>query len=289
MPKTVARLLIALLFAAAAGAARAQEVVAVLSSDQRAYRETFESFQAAFGKAVPVLALGENVPAETKVVAAFGGKAAVQRYAGRVTLIYAIAPGLRVGRSTHDGRSIKIMMEPEPGILLGSLNAIQPKLKRLAVLWSSVSRTAGAAHLIETGAERGVAVSAERLEEPGDLPERLRELHGKVDAIWLAPDPLLINARNFEIIKRFSYDNDIPFYVPTEGLAEQGAPAAVSVTYAEMGRTMAVAAKAALGGAASPAEIYSPKIRVSVNRTAAAEASLSVPAEALQAADKVFP
>jgi hypothetical protein len=290
MEKTVLkRLLIAALGAALSGAARAQEVVAVLASDQRAYRETYENFQAAFGKAVPLLAMGEEISDEAKVVLAFGGKAAVQRYPRRVTLIYAIAPGLFVDRKTHDGPSIKIMMEPAAGVLLGNLKAIQPGLKRLAVLWSSASRAASAAHLVKMGAARGVAVTAERLKNADELPSRLRELKGKTDALWLPPDPLLINAGNFDIIKHFSYDNDIPFYAPTDGLAAQGATAAVSVSYEEIGRMMAAAAKGALGGSASPNELYSDRVRVCVNRAAAAEAELPIPPETLKSADKVFP
>lgn len=289
MSASLKRILLAFLFAALSGAARAQEVVAVLGSDLRPYRETFASVQAALGRDIPVLPMGAEVPGSVKVVLAFGAKAATQPYPGRVTLIYAIAPGLIVSPKTHPGASIKIMMEPEPGTLLGRLHVIQPRLKRLAVLWTSPGRAATAERLVQMGAARGVVVFAERLEDVGSLPGRLRAFEGKVDAIWLPPDPLLINAGNFEIIKNFSYGNDVPFYAPTEGLAEQGATAAVSVTCDEMGRSMASAAKAALEGAAFSVELHAGKVRVSINRAAAAEAGLDVPAEALRTADKVFP
>jgi len=284
------RSLIVLLVAASlGGAARAQEVVAVLASDARPYRATYEGFLAAFGKEVAVIALGEKIPGDAKIVLAFGGKAAVQRYPGRVTLIYAVVPGLVVDRKTRDGPSIRIMMEPEAEPLLRSLTSLQPKLKRLAVLWSSPSRAASAERLSKLGAARGVAVSGERLDDADELPSRLRELNGTVDALWLPPDPLLISAKNFAIIKRFSYDNNIPFYAPTDSLAEQGATGSVSVTYEEMGKTMAGVAKTILGGGASPSEVYPAKIHVTVNRAAAAEAELTVTPEALKTADKVIP
>lgn len=287
--KSLDRLLLTVLVAAQCGAARAQEIVAVLGSQQRAHQETFESFSAAFGRTVPVLPLGEAIPADARIVLAFGGKAAVQRYPGRVTLIYAIAPGLVVDRRTHPGRSVKIMMEPEAGVLLGRLHAIQPKLKRLAVLWSNDSLAARMERLVQMGEARGVSVTAERLVDEGDLPARLRELVGKIDALWLTPDPLLINARNFDILKRFSYDNDIPFYVPTEGLVAQGGTAAVFASNEEMGRTMAAAAKAALAGAVVPAESYPARILVSLNRAAAAEAALTISSEALGPGDTILP
>lgn len=271
------------------GAARAQEVLAVIGAEQRPYRETYEGFQAAFGKTVPVLPFGEEIPPETKIVLAIGGKAALQRYPGRVALIYAIAPGVMVGRKTHDGPSIKVKMEPEADALLRALTGLQPKLKRLAVLWSSASQAASAERLVKAGRARGIAVSSEKLDDGDALPGLLRDLKGRVDAIWLQPDPLLISARNFDTIKHFSYDNDVPFYAPTEGLVEQGATAGVSVSFPEMGRTMAAAAKAVLAGAAPSGEMHSGKARVAVNRSAAAEAELVVPDEALKAADKVFP
>lgn len=291
MKRAFKRLLLALLSATLAGAASAQEIVAVLGSDMRPYRETFASCQAAFGRAVPVLPLGAEIPDSAKVVLAFGAKAAIEPYPGRVTLIYAIAPGLLVTRKTHPGPSVKIKMEPEAGALLGRLREIQPGLKRLAVLWTRTSavRAADAERLVRMGAARGVAVSSERLDDAGDLPDRLRALEGRIDAIWLPPDPLLISAGNFDILKHYSYDNDVPLYAPTAGLAEQGATAGVSVTYEEMGRTMAAAAKAALSGAALTADLHSEKVHVSINRVAAAEADLEIPAEALRFADKVFP
>lgn len=290
MPKrTLKRLLLAALAAAGAATASAQDVVAVLGSEQRAQRETFESFQASFGKPVPVLAMGDPVPADAKIVLAFGGKAAIRRYPGRVTVIYAIAPGVLLDRKTHDGPSVKIMMGPDAASVLGRLKELHPGLKRMAVLWSGLSLAASAERLVKAGAARGVAVTAERLEDADDLPSRLRALKGQVDAIWLLPDPLLISARTFETVKHFSYDNDVPFYAPTEGLAEQGAAAAVSVSYKEMGRMMAAAANGVLRGSAQPVELYADRVHVSVNKAAAAECALAVPFEALKTADKVLP
>lgn len=291
MPKkTLKRLLISILVALQSGAAAsAQEIVAVLGSEQRAQRETFDGFQAAFGKPVPVLALGDPIPADAKVVLAFGGKAAIQRYPARVTVIYAIAPGVLLDRKTHDGPSVKIMMDPAAASVLARLAELHPGLKRMAVLWSGQSLAASAERLVKAGAARGVAVTAERLEDVDDLPSRLRALKGRVDAIWLLPDPLLISVRTFETIKHFSYDNDVPFYAPTEGLAEQGAAAAVSVSYKEMGRMMAAAANGVLRGSAQPVELYADRVHVSVNKAAAAECALAVPSEALKTADKVLP
>lgn len=61
------------------------------------------------------------------------------------------------------------------------------------------------------------------------------------------------------------------------------------MAFAEMGRTMAGAVRTVLRGEQPPAEVYSAKLSVCVNRTAASAAGLNVPAQVLTAVDKVFP
>ena len=279
--------LLALLLVVAAPA-RAQDVVVVLGSDLAPYREAYEGFVTAFGEPVELLTLGGKPPKGARVVVAFGGKAALQRYPTGVTLVYGLAPGVRAEREPGEARAVKIPMEPAPAALLGRLGALQPGLKRLAVLWASKGGEESVARLVQDGSARGVEVLSERLESADDLPAALRRLRGKADALWLPPDPLLINARNFDIIKRYAYDNDVPFYVPTEALAEKGAAAAVSVGYSDAGRAAAAAARAVLTGKPPTEDVFA-GARVSVNRSAAAECGLVLPAVALKGVDKVYP
>lgn len=272
-----------------AGAARAQEVVAVLGGDLTPYREAYAGFQEAFGARAPLLPLGAPIPKETKVVVTFGGKAAVQRYPGRVTLIYGIAPGLLVGTETHDGVSLKIRTEVEAENLLKGLVEIQPGLKRLAVLWLSDSFSTLAEKMVKAGASGSVRVLSEKVESGDELPAKLRGLKGKADAIWMPLDPVLLNQQNFETILQYSYDNNIPFYAPTEGLVEHGATAAVVVSYKDIGRAAAAQAKKALSGAELPPDVYVPRVEMSVNLSAAKKTGISIPSEILKKAVRVFP
>lgn len=272
-----------------AGRAGAGELAAVLSSDNAAYREAYESLTAAYGRPVQRLSLGAPVPRGVDVVVAFGGKAAVQRYPARVTLIYTVAPGVSVDARTHDGATTKIRMSPDPGRLIRKLAEVQSGLKRLGVIWSSEGQESVVEELAAAGRAGGVLLISERMSGDDELPGVLRRLKGKIDGLWLPADPLVINARNFELIKHYSHDNDIPFYVPSEGLAEKGAVAAVSISSAEMGRAAAKAARAALAGDALAETIYAPNVRLTVNLSAARECQSSIPAGVVKAADKVFP
>lgn len=280
---------LALLLAALPAAAAAQEVVAVLGADLKPYREAYESFQEKLGRPVPLLPLGAALPKETKVVAAFGGKAAVQRYPARVALVYGVAPGLQVGPDVHDGVTVKVAMEPAAGAVIENLRQVQPGLKKLSVLWSNDAFEADAEELKKAGAADGIEVDSERVEDLADLASILRRLKGADRAIWMTPDPLMITPRNFETIRQFSYGNGVPFYAPTEGLAERGAVAAVSADYAQIGRTAAAAAAALLSGESQPARVHVSAVTLSVNLSAAKAAAIVVPPEALKRAAKVYP
>ncbi|MBI5201544.1 MAG: hypothetical protein HY925_08175 [Elusimicrobia bacterium] len=285
--RTVAKSLA--LAAVLAATCRAQDVVAVLGSELGPYREAYESFQAAVGVPVPLLPLDyPRVPKSAKVVATFGGRAAANRFPGRVTLVYALAPGFMLDDDVRLGPAVKIRMEPEPSILLKNLVRLQPGLKRLAVLWASKSEASLARRVEKEDGAHGIKIVSVHLEDADELPEMLRKLKGRADAVWLPADPLLINPQSFEVIRQFSYDNAVPFYAPSKGLVERGATAAVSVSFAEIGRLAGEAAKAALSGDETASDVYATRVRVSINLTAAKRASLTVPPDAVESADEVF-
>lgn len=172
-------------FLAAPEIASAQEGVAILSAEWGPYRAAFEGFQEAFGRPVPSIPIMEGPPRislETRVVA-FGGKAAQWDYPDRVVLIYGMAPGTKLGLRDRKGLSIEVNILPRAATVLARLKEIQPGLKRLAVLWSSKSVEAYFQEIRKASESIGIDFLSERLNGPGDLPDRLRNLFKKADAI----------------------------------------------------------------------------------------------------------
>ncbi len=278
----------------AAGAslpASAQEVVAVLSSESQPYRDAYAAFQEAFGAPVPRLPLGERArpPREARVVVAFGSKAALAAYPDRVALVVAMAPAARLSRRERAGPTIRVGMLPEASAILAGLKEVQPGLKRLAILWTPASASDHRDGVEEAAAAAGVALLAAQVDSPEDLPDALRGLLGKADALWLPPDPVLATRESFSTISEFCSANAVPFYAPTQGLVQSGAAASVSASFAEIGRTAAAAAKALLAGKTGWSELAPRRAELSLNLAAAARAGLRVPEAAVKKADKVFP
>ena len=286
LPWLLGALALSALVPPAAAGASTGTVAAVLSSELGPYREALGGLQEALGGPVPVFVLTQGPPAlppETKVVVAFGTKAALRAYPARVALVYVLAPG------TVIPDAVAVRMEPDAPALRAGLRRLYPGLKRLGVLWTSPRYEADVEELTEAAEPLGITIEGASPEDGDDVPARLRRLYGRVDAIWLPPDPALVNAENLPVLVSFSQDNRIPLFVPTAGLVEQGATASVGASFRELGRLAAAAARAVLQGGAPGGEVQPVNLDIAVNQPAAAKVGLKVPEDTLRAAAKVLP
>jgi ABC-type uncharacterized transport system substrate-binding protein len=197
-----------------------------------------------------------------------------------MTLIACLAPGLAADFQ-HPGPLAIVTMKPAPEKLLSELRRLQPALRRLAVLSHARDTESYLADLRRAASALGIEIVAPRLSGPDSLPDALRSLPGKADAVWLAPDPSLVTPASFQTIKQFASDNGVPFYAPTRGLAAAGAAAAVGVSAEEAGRQAAELALRALAGETLPERVYSTRTELTVNRTSAEKAGLTFDPAAL--------
>lgn len=270
----------------------AQEVVAVLSSDLAPYREAYAGFVAGFGESVPQLLVadGTTIGARTRLVVAFGGKAAVRTYPTETTLVYCMAPGTVVDATPGTGARLKVHMVPQPRVFLDKLRMLQPGIRRLGVLWTSPALEPELQQLVAAGSVRGPEILLFEVSEPKQLPQRLREAAaGRVEALYLIHDPKLVNESTFATLKEFCWMNRVPLYAPNPGLVEKGATASIGVSFRAIGTAAAVAARDALAGHTASTQVYADQCEIVINLTAAAKTGLRTTEEILKRADKVIP
>lgn len=271
---------------AGGSAAATEPVVAVLGSETGPYREALAGLQEGLAAPAQIFILSKEEPRiapATRVVVAFGSKAALETYPRNTAVIYALGSAAKSPGATEIG------MMPEPAELLAGLGKVQPGLKRLGVLWRCANFADYAEQLRRAGGAAGIAVERAPLRDASDIPDRLRGLQGRVEAIWLPPDPLLLSADTLPVFVEFAYASRIALFVPTAGLVEQGAVAFVGPTFRDMGRAAAAAASKVLAGAAPAARVYPDRAEIVINRTAAARIGLKVPEETLRQARQVLP
>jgi hypothetical protein len=279
------RLLAAVLALACAGSARAASVLAVLSSDSGHYRQAYEGFQEAWGSSVPVVLLGQDVPPVPRdAIVAFGSRAALRQAPESSLLVTCLALG---ARPESRGETLQVELLPSPPLLAGALKKLLPRLTKLRVLWSSSFEKEDVEALAAAARARGFAVVSERVPQPADLPARVRAFSGGADALWLMPDPALVNAQNFKTLREYAAASRTPFLAPTEGLAEKGATATLAASFREVGRTAAAALKARLLGGPAPERVFPERIVVTVNASAARAVGMDL--NAASGVDRTIP
>jgi putative ABC transport system substrate-binding protein len=266
------------------------QVVAVLSSGSGPYQQAFDGFQQTFGNLVSyTLSVEEpKFPSSTRIIVAIGGKAAHYRYPPGHLLIYCLTPGIKVSPDDYNGRLLIVHTSPSLYLTIAKFKELQPSLKRLAVIWAGDSIQDFIDQKKDIEERLGIEMVSDRVGNSADLPDHLRALKGKVDAIWMPPDAAMVTPANFTTIKEFSFGNGIPFYVPSEGLVEQGGTASVSASFKEIGALAAEMTRQALNGTLKTDRVYPEKLHFAVNLHAAETCHLNIPADVLQKADKVI-
>ena len=270
-----------------------QSIRAVLSADTLPYQEAWNGFREELGDSAAMSVAGAPGADETfdsaRVIVAFGNKAALEEYPGGGKLIIAMAPSVAPRRRGRNGAS-RVAMTPSPQALLASLRALQPGLKRLAVLWKSEFYGEQYLPLLrEAGKAIGIEITSVEIGERGSIPDQLRSVYSRADALWLPPDPLVISESNFSLFRDFSLSNHVPLYVPVPSLAELGATASIGVSFRAIGRQAARAAKQAADGAEVPALTFPLPVETTLNRNSAAKVGLNVDAQTLKTMTQVIP
>lgn len=241
--------------------ARAQRVVAVLSSELPAYREALSAFEAEMGTTTVLpVARRANFGLETEVVVAFGGRAARKRYPAHAVVVQVLAPGVDLVPHESASRVVAVRTLPEPQALIARARKLKPDLTHLALLWSQSELRRYVGQVSAAGASQGVSVVSTRVRDHQDLPHSLREMPEDVKALWVAPDPSLLDEDTFEIIRSFARAREIQFYVPLEALVTEGADGAIAPKVTALGKAAADAVRRVLAGQVPPAEVYAAEL-----------------------------
>lgn len=259
-----------------AAPAAAQQEAAVLAKGSGPYFESYLAFQKALGRPVTPFDLSKGkprFPGELKAVAAFGAKAAEAKFPGGVTVVYALAPGYFPEKPSN--RLVRISSLPEPGKAMAVYLQLQPGLKKLTVFHMKGLPRTYPRKLEAAGKAAGVEISEVQISSAAEFPNILRGLAGKTDALWLFPDPELINKTSLDVLAEFACANKIPFYAPSSGLTAFGATAAFAPSFAETGVAAARALQAVLDGKDVPAMVFA-EASLTVNHKAAADCGIAL-------------
>lgn len=255
----------------------ADDVVAILSSGLPAYKEAFQAFQSKLGRPVVSYQLDKEsvrIAPDKKLVIAFGSKAIQEKISGEIPIIYALSPNVSLDSRQRKASTVRIEILPSPADVIPRQKTLQPSLKTLAVFWVSDTFKDYVSELANEAAPHGVRVVSVQINEETPLPDAVRAIHRKADAIWMLPDSVLVTPENFAVMKDFAVANKVVFYAPSLGLAKKGATAAILPGYADIGAVSAEVANKILSGSSASPVVYPSTIQVLINKPVAVSVGL---------------
>lgn len=234
-------------------AARAQPVILVEAKIAQ-YREAAVAAREALGAGVvevdpsapDALERLKNAP----VVIAVGQRAlTLARSLSPVRpVVFCMVLGVR--RDVLSGAVTGVPLETDPEVALQQIQAVLPAARRVGVFYSEDASGVLIAEAKRAAVAQGLTLIAQPVRSGGEIKDGFAAMSGKIDVLWLPPDPRLYSPELFSYLLTTSSERRLPVFGFLENFTKAGALGSVSPDYADGGRR---AGKLATGILARPA------------------------------------
>ncbi|MEG1447728.1 MAG: ABC transporter substrate-binding protein [Oscillospiraceae bacterium] len=167
------------------------------------------------------------------------------------------------------------------------LSQTAPEAKKIAMLYCSSEANSKLQVDIakEACAEKGIETVDATVSNTNEVQQVVQSLVGKVDAIYVPTDNMIVSS--MVTVTMVAHDAGIPVIVSEESSVKNGALAAHSLSYYNLGKQTAQMAVKILKDGADPAEMpieYLENTDLFINEDAAAALNIEIPQELLDAA-----
>jgi ABC-type uncharacterized transport system substrate-binding protein len=167
---------------------------------------------------------------------------------------------------------------------------ISKKIKRIGIIYTQPANDPliASARTIATDLDMSVVTSG--ISGSQDIQKAMNDIVGKIDAIWIPPDPSLYSDEVIRYIGSTSLTKLIPCFGPNERYVRSGAIFSMSFDPVEAGRTAGDIANKILQGT-SPSKLQIQELqhpKIIINTRAAGLLKLTIPKNIQDAAGKVY-
>lgn len=183
-----------------------------------------------------------------------------------------------------------VALEVAPDVQLTQLKIFAPAVRRIGVIHSR-QKAALVAEAARAAKELGLTLRAVAVDGPSGVGAAWKTLAGKVDALWMLPDPGAIDAARFQLLKAATQVAKIPFIGFSDKFVEAGCLLSLSADYEAIGAQAGVLAARILDGEVRPGNhpVEAPiGTALSVNLDTAALIGLELDDTVLEVADRVI-
>ena len=283
--------------------AKAQDIVVIKSHDIEPFNQALAGFVSACNQTITEYDLGGSAKGSKKILKSI--------QAGKPKLILAL--GLLAAQVAQEQvRDIPVVffMVPNPykyglkganmaGISLdipadqqfAVYKTLVPSLHTLGVIYDPEKTGPMVTQADAMAAQAGLKLLASPVTSYKDVPAALRNMIGKIDALWMVPDDTVMTPDSFKFLLVEAFENNLPFLTISDIFVEVGALASLTPDYADLGRQGCQLAQAIASGRLSLTEVNvvpPAKINLAINLKTASKIGLQLPSEIVQSAAKVY-
>lgn len=174
---------------------------------------------------------------------------------------------------------------------LAAFRLVNPRGVRIGVIYSAEH----GGRLVQEALKAAPVVRLLLVERPvqsdREIPEALRSLlkgGEAVDALWIPPDPVLLNEETRRFLLSETLKAGRPVYSFSPALVGEGALVSNGPDMASVGVQLGELLGRAAGGEKGKGELMIPRAELVINRKIAEKLKIDIPPDALKAASRVF-
>ena len=178
-----------------------------------------------------------------------------------------------------------------PEILLTQLKMVAPSVKRVGVVHHATTSAAVVAQATARAGVLGLTIVPIAVAGASEVKAALETHAGKVDALWMPPDPQAVSKSSYAAAVAFTRDQKLPLLAYSGKFVQAGALLSVSPSYRSIGSRLGLMTRRILEDGTSPASlgVASPiGTELVINLDVARAIGLTVDADVLESADEVF-
>lgn len=281
----------------------AGDIAVIRSQDLDPYNQAFAGFSESCASNIKQYTLGGNGAsqqrmaqeigaAKPRLVLAIGLMAAklAKEYLKDIPTLYIMVSNPKkyglIGNNIA-GITLNIPVEAQ----FKTYKTLVPGLKSIGVIYDAnnsgeIIREAG-----NVAKKLGVQLVAVSVTSQKEVPEALRSMLGKVDAVWMVPDETVVTTDSFKYFLVTTLEKGVPFFAASDIFVEAGALAALTPDYTDVGRQGCQLATGFTDGQVSLAETGARpprKINLSLNLKTARKIGLAIPKSVIESAKLVY-
>jgi len=286
------------LYADAAG-----DIAVIRSRDLEPYNQALAGFSEACSKQIKQYTLGGDRASQQRMVQEIG------ETKPRLVLAIGLVAAKLAKEHLQDARTLYIMVSnPKKYDLVGNniagitLNipvdaqfkaykTLVPGLKTIGVIYDANNSAELIREANAVAKKLGVELVALSVHSQKEVPEALRRMLGKVDAVWMVPDETVVTTDSFKYFLLTTLENGVPFFAASDIFVEAGALAALTPDYTDVGRQGCQLAMGFTDGQVTLTDAGARpprKIDLSLNLKTARKIGLAVPTSVIESAKLVY-